>query len=62
MHDSQTGRAEQGLVGPYHEGQKVILSCIAKRGESRAPAQGGKGIQARFLCSFSLQHLSVVFI
>ncbi|XP_050734666.1 neural cell adhesion molecule 1-like [Eriocheir sinensis] len=32
VHDSQTGRAEQGLVGPYHEGQKVILSCIAKRG------------------------------
>ncbi|XP_063866990.1 hemicentin-1-like [Scylla paramamosain] len=30
--DSQMGRAEDGIVGPYHEGQKVVLTCISWRG------------------------------
>ncbi|XP_069181042.1 kin of IRRE-like protein 2 isoform X2 [Procambarus clarkii] len=30
--DSQTGRAKDGVIGPYYEGQKIIVTCLSRKG------------------------------
>ncbi|XP_071530325.1 B-cell receptor CD22-like isoform X2 [Panulirus ornatus] len=30
--DSQTGLAKNGVIGPYYEGQKIIITCLSRKG------------------------------